>query len=118
MKGSDDLAAFCTELLALNRILFDTGHLEAAYHALEAALHCADDRSDAPALRRIEAVAAEEHRRVTQYVRSALSNSATPQIESAHWVSLEGIYAIAVRQASIKASEFGLRDTSDLERGA
>ena len=47
-------------LMAVNREAFGGAHYSAAYHALAGALHCAVDGGDAPGLREVGRVAAEQ----------------------------------------------------------
>src|SRR5215468_4546948 len=110
MEGSGDLATHCEELLAINRALFDGNHPEAAFHALEAALHCAADDYNAPALRRIEAIAAEQHRQIRQrQIGLPMSNELPDEDTTKQWGSMERLYSTAERQASAKAWTIELR---------
>lgn len=111
MDWSDDPAQLCAELLAANHLLFETDHLEAAYHALAAALHCADDCDDATMLRRIETAALQQHRQLAQRVPLGELWEAARVEVSMRWASLERIYAAVERQASAKAASHELRRT-------
>lgn len=103
MNWNEDLTARCNQLLAINRALFDTDHLEAAYHALEAALHCASDCGDRMTIHHVGIAAAVEHQRLVERARLAQANPALSPTESRRWASLESLYAVAVRQANLKA---------------
>jgi len=118
MKWSDDLAARCSQLLSINRTLFDAGHLEAAYHALKAALYCAFDCGDLLTIHQVRAVAAAEHRRLSEQARATRANPTTSLAESRRLASLGGLYAIAVRQASLKALNLDPSGADTSEFGA
>jgi len=110
VAGAEDLAATCAELTAVNARLFATEHTEAAFHVLAAAIHCAADLGDAPTLRHLEQIAAEQQRFVGQRARQVLPHEATPGATQAlPWVSMERIYASVARQASVRASTIELQ---------
>jgi hypothetical protein len=115
MEQTEDLTARCMELLIINRALFDEGYPEAAYHALEAALYCAESQGDSNLMHMVETVAAEEFRRlkrVTHIAAVASSSNVSVPVsltESGRWANVENLYGIAVRQASLKASNPALR---------
>jgi hypothetical protein len=104
-------------LLTINRALFDEGYPEAAYHALEAALYCAEHQGDPDVLHLVETIATEEFRRlkrvahVAGVVASSNVNVPASLTESGRWANLENLYGIAIRQASLKASNPNLRAT-------
>jgi len=115
MKRTEDLTARCMELLTINRALFEDGYPEAAYHALEAALYCAEQQGDANALHMVETIATEEFHRLKRVAHFAgvvspgnvdMPDSLT---ESGRWANLENLYGIAIRQANLKASNPDLR---------
>jgi hypothetical protein len=115
MERTEDLTARCMELLTINRALFDGGYPEAAYHALEAALYCAEHQGDPNVLHMVETVASEEfHRlkRVAHFADVASTGNVNVPVslsESGRWANLENLYGIAVRQANLKASNPELR---------
>lgn len=112
VAGAEDLAATCAELDAINARLFATEHPEAAFHVLAAAIHCATDLGDAPTLRHLEQIAAEQHRLLGQRARQVLPHEATlGATQALRWVSMERIYASAARQASVRASTIELQHT-------
>ena len=112
MQDIEDLATLCKELVATSQLMFATDHPEVAYHLLEAAVHCAMDLSDASTLRQIEALATEQHRRVSQRISPALAWDTSQVVDTRRWVSFERIYAAAVRQASTKAATLEMRNNS------
>lgn len=106
------LAAKCQQLLDLNAILFEAGIPEAAYHALEAATHCAAAINDAPLLREIAGRASEQELRAADTVDtfpSGLQGQKRSPAERARWESLERLFAAAERAASVKASTIEFR---------
>lgn len=115
MERSEDLTARCMELLTINRALFDDGYPEAAYHALEAALYCAERQGDPLVLHMVETVATEEFqrlKRLTHFAGVASSKNVNVPVsltESGRWANIENLYGIAVRQANLKASNPDLR---------
>ena len=115
MERTEDLTARCMELLTINRALFDEGYPEAAYHALEAALYCAEYQGDPAVMHLVESVAAEEFRRLKRAAHFAdVASSSNINVpvsltESGRWANLESLYGIAVRQANLKASNPELR---------
>jgi hypothetical protein len=115
MERTEDLTARCMELLTINRALFDEGYPEAAYHALEAALYCAEYQGDPAMMHMVETVAAEEFRRLKRVAHfagvasSSNVNAPASLTESGRWANLENLYGIAVRQANLKASNPDLR---------
>lgn len=102
-SAGSDVEAYCRQLLAINRSLFNSGLPEAAYHALQAVLYCAEDQGDIDILHRAASVAANEHGWIAEHVRAAYGNSAASLAEHQRWMHLEGLYAVAERQARIKA---------------
>jgi hypothetical protein len=117
MEHTEDLTARCMELLTINRALFDDGYPEAAYHALQAALYCAEHQGNPNVLHMVETVAIEEfHRlkRVAHFAGVASTGNVNVNVpvslsESGRWANLENLYGIAVRQANLKASNPELR---------
>lgn len=115
MERTADLTTHCMELLTINRALFDEGYPEAAYHALEAALYCAESQGDLTMMHMVETVATEEFRRLKTVTHIAdvasASNVGVPVslTESGRWANIESLYSIAIRQANLKASNPGLR---------
>lgn len=103
------LARSCTNLLTLNHQLFNLGHPEAAYHALEAAIHCAADAGDAPTLRRIEVVASAQRQALVERVSPIPPSDYGGLVEETRLASLERIYATAERTAHAKAAAVELR---------
>jgi hypothetical protein len=111
------------ELLTINRALFDDGYPEAAYHALEAALYCAEHQGDSHVLHRVEAIAAEELRQLKELAPFAGVESSSSvtlpvfMIESGRRANLENLYSIAMRQARLKASspDLGIAQTRQLK---
>jgi hypothetical protein len=127
MDGPDDLRELAMRrenLIATNRVLFD-GHPEAAYHALEAALHCAIDEEDVPALRGIAAIASEQHRHAAQRCVAA-ATPARPVVVGhlpdvgalTRWGSLERLYGAVEHQANVKASTIELQRAQEAHRAA
>ncbi len=118
MERTEDLTARCMELLTINRALFDDGYPEAAYHALEAALYCAEYQGDPTMIHMVEMVAAEEFRRLKKVAHFAdvapSSNVNVPEslTKSGRWANLENLYGVAIRQANLKASNPKLRAAS------
>ena len=115
MEGIQDLTARCMELLTINRALFDDGYPEAAYHALEAALYCAEQQDDPNVLHMVVTVATEEFHRLNRVAHIAIvASTSTVNVpvsltESGRWANLENLYGIAMRQANLKASNPDLR---------
>ncbi len=115
MERAEDLTARCMELLTINRALFDDGYPEAAYHALEAAMYCAEQHGDPNVLHMVETIATEEFQRLkrfTHFAGVASSNSVNVPVsltESGRWANIENLYGIAMRQANLKASNPDLR---------
>src|SRR6185312_8874218 len=103
MERTEDLTARCIELLTINRALFDDGYPEAAYHALEAALYCAERHGDPTMMHMVETVATEEFRRLKKVARFAgvastgNVNAPVSLSESGRWANLENLYGIAIR---------------------
>lgn len=104
MEWSSDLALMGNEMLAFNSTLFEAGHPEAAFHMLEAALHCADDCGDAATLHRVEAVGAQQHRQLAQQIQPGRLWKLGYVEATTRAASLERLYAAVELQARAKAA--------------
>src|SRR5215475_14483086 len=88
MESSDHLAQRCTDLLEINHDLFGSGHPEAAFHALAAALHCAEDGSDVFLMSRVLDAARDEHHRIVQHLPPTLPWAIAHDAEMTAWASM------------------------------
>lgn len=90
--------AWFARLMAVNREAFASGHFEAAYHALMAALHVAQDVGDRARLEEVAKLAGEEAEGVDA-VQPAHRLSSTTSREH----GFESVFRLAARQASVRA---------------
>ena len=87
------------QLMAINEASFADGRYEVAYHALMAALHAAQDASDVEHLRAVERAAEQQQVRIDAEAPSHRLSSHEAKKHGAL-----GIYRMAARQASARAS--------------
>ena len=97
----EPLTELYQQLLEINRQAFAAGHYDVAYHALMAALHCAQPLKDVDGLGEIKRVAEEQ----LQYI-----DRNQPQYEhstrSAHQRGHVSVYALLARQAETRVRIF------------
>src|SRR5262249_50758845 len=99
MSGAEQARAWFAQLMRTNGEAFDAGHYEVAYHALMAALHAAQDASDMEHLRAVERAAELQQGRIDADAPSHRLSSHEAKKHGAL-----GIYRMAARQASARAS--------------
>jgi hypothetical protein len=99
MRPADAAGDLYTDLLRANQEAFAARHFEAAYHALVAALHAAQDDHDA---QRLEAVAllAQDQQRELDAAHPGHPLASRSAAERHH----VGLYAMAARQAAAQAT--------------
>lgn len=109
MEISDNLRQLGAELLEVNRRLFERSHLDAAYHALAAALHCAGDCGDISMVSSIVDAANSEHDRVAQRVLPAPLWEIRHDAAATQRTTLERLYAAIERQARARLAVLELQ---------
>jgi hypothetical protein len=98
MADTGAVSTWFDRLVAVNGETFAAGHYEAAYHALMAALHVAEDAGDEPRLLEVARIAEEQRRHIDSL---APAHPLSSQVAKAR--GHEGVYALAVRQATVRA---------------
>lgn len=104
-------ATLFARLLVISREAHRDGHHEAAYHALTAAMHAADDASDAPALAEIGLEAEAQIAWIDQHAPGSRIST-----RSARQHDHPGVYAMLARQVAAHASRHAPRSTPALGR--
>jgi hypothetical protein len=108
IKMGSDAAGWFDRAMSVNREGFAAGHYEAAYHALMAALHFAEDLEDEGRLLRVAQVAGEQGR--------LLDSLPTPHRLSSRMAKArghEGLFPMAMKQASVQARLAHMKNRSD-----
>lgn len=98
MGAEEKVTGWFDRLMAINAELFADGHFEAAYHALMAALHLAEDAEQEERLLEVS--------RVAERQRDHIDGLKPPHVlssESARSRGHDSVYALAVRQATVRA---------------
>ncbi len=99
MSQASETADLFNALISISRQALSTAHYEAAYHALTAALHCAQDMKDAD---RLEEVAREAKQQL-QHVNSAAKGNTMSSFAAAERPSGVDLYDMLSRTASARA---------------
>ena len=87
------------QTMAVNGEAFAAGHYEAAYHALMAALHLAQDLGDETRLRNVSQVAGQQRQTIDSLVPAHRLCS-----QEARSRGHESVFALAERQAAVQAT--------------
>ncbi len=99
MSQPNEAADLFDLLLAASRQALATAHFEAAYHALAAALHCAQDMKDAD---RLDDVAREAQQQL-QHVNSAAKANVMSSFAAAERPSGVDLYDTLAHTAAVRA---------------
>ncbi len=110
MSQTSETTDLFNALMDASRLAMKSAHYEAAYHALTAALHCAQDMKDADRLEEV----AREARQQLQYVNTMAKTNTMSSFAASERPSGVDLYDLLARTASARARMVRHGDSRDI----